>query len=104
MTHPQTAALQSAINAAFEIAAIHIEQRDGSIPYRQEIAAEIRKMALVHGFTAEIRLRCHDRCALYGDPACYRMPELCDPSELPMTVMPCEDCIHDRPIGDANEG
>ncbi len=97
---PNTAALQAA-KSAYEDAATHIEQRDGSIPYRQEIAAEIRaigsgyKTATLAGFTPEIRTRCQDRCSFYGDPACYRMPDLVDDLDLPVT--PCEDCINDKP-------
>lgn len=49
----------------------------------------------LQGFTAEIKTRCLDRCSFYGDPACYRMPDIFDDLDLPIT--PCEDCINDKP-------
>lgn len=52
------------------------------------------------GFTEELRGRCRDRCAFYGDPPCWRLPELVDPCEL---IAPCQDCIDNQPNPEEEE-
>jgi len=51
------------------------------------------------GWTPTLRVRCAARCAFYGDPPCWRIPDIsCDP--LPGPITPCDDCLHDRPNPD----
>ena len=44
------------------------------------------------GFTPDLERICAERCAFYGDPPCWRMPELVEPCEH---VTPCEECLGD---------
>lgn len=41
------------------------------------------------GFTALHKQVCEIKCAEYGDPACWRLPDLADPCEH---ITPCEEC------------
>lgn len=50
------------------------------------------------GFTPELEARCRDRCAFYGDPPCWRLPDLS--SDPGPEITPCDDCLHDRPNPD----
>lgn len=52
------------------------------------------------GFDEALRLRCAARCAFYGDPPCWRLPELVEPCEQ---ITPCEECLEDRPNPDKEE-
>ena len=56
--------------------------------------AEAGKMVqTLAGWTPSLRVRCADRCAFYGEPPCWRLPDLtsdCEP------ITPCDDCLHDR--------
>lgn len=41
------------------------------------------------GFTEDIKIVCLKRCAEFGDPPCWRLPDLVDPSD---DIMPCDEC------------
>lgn len=47
------------------------------------------------GFTAELRALCLERCAAYGDPACWRLPSLVTPCE---PITPCAECLAGKPV------
>ena len=47
------------------------------------------------GFTDMLREMCEDRCAQYGEPACWRLPEIIEPCEH---ITPCEECLCGAPI------
>ena len=42
------------------------------------------------GFTAELLDICAERCAQFGDPACWRLPDLTDPCDH---ITPCAECL-----------
>jgi hypothetical protein len=47
---------------------------------------------VVEGFTDELRQRCANACAEFGDPPCWKLPDLtsdCDGK----TIRPCQDCL-----------
>lgn len=51
------------------------------------------------GFLPHIADRCRDRCAFYGDPPCWLIPDLSsDP--LPEPFLPCADCLQGIPNPD----
>lgn len=52
-------------------------------------------MANPEGFTAELERICAERCAEFGDPACWRLPELVEPCEH---VTPCDECLADATL------
>lgn len=52
------------------------------------------------GFTDELRERCRDRCAFYGDPPCWRLPEIAG-DQLDEPIRPCEQCLTNAPNPDA---
>ena len=49
-------------------------------------------------WTDAIRECCRENCAVYGDPPCYRLPEITsDCTEMPE---PCADCVAGRIVDD----
>jgi hypothetical protein len=45
------------------------------------------------GFTDELKELCESRCEnAYGEPPCWKLPELTDPCEH---ITPCEECLED---------
>lgn len=42
------------------------------------------------GFTPEIESICAEVCAEFGDPPCWRLPELVQPCE---PIKPCKECL-----------
>lgn len=42
------------------------------------------------GFTPELKTLCRDTCAEFGDPPCWKLPELVQPCEL---IKPCAECL-----------
>lgn len=44
-------------------------------------------------FTPELETICAYRCAVTGDPPCWRLPDLVDPCEQ---ITPCKDCVAQR--------
>jgi len=57
------------------------------------------------GFTDQLERICSERCAEFGDQACWRLPELVDPCEQ---VTPCAECLADnawltRPVRRSND-
>lgn len=47
---------------------------------------------LGEGWTDEIRERCRDNCAFFGDPPCFRLPELTSDAKG-QAFTPCSDCL-----------
>ncbi len=47
------------------------------------------------GFTNELRELCRERCAQYGEPPCWTLPDIVEPCEH---ITPCEDCLNGAPI------
>lgn len=47
------------------------------------------------GFTDAMKARCAEECAQYGDPPCWKLPELVEPCEH---ITPCEDCLAGKPV------
>ncbi len=47
------------------------------------------------GFTEELRQMCRDRCAQYGEPPCWELPDLVSPCEH---ITPCAACKNGDPI------
>lgn len=43
------------------------------------------------GFTPLLRRKCSENCARFGEPPCWRLPDLVDGCEL---ITPCEECLH----------
>jgi hypothetical protein len=50
------------------------------------------------GFTPALRSLCRDRCAFYGEPPCWKLPDEVQPCEQ---ITPCDDCLRGVP---AEEG
>jgi len=46
------------------------------------------------GFTEALVIICAERCAEFGDPPCWRLPELVEPCEH---ITPCDECLADIP-------
>jgi hypothetical protein len=44
------------------------------------------------GFNAELERICQGRCGEFGEPACWRLPDLVEPCE---TITPCAECLAD---------
>lgn len=44
------------------------------------------------GFTPQLEGICRNRCAEFGDPPCWTLPELVQPCEQ---ITPCAECIAD---------
>lgn len=42
------------------------------------------------GFTDAIKRICAETCAEFGDPPCWRLPELVQPCEH---ITPCDECL-----------
>ncbi|MBN2760035.1 MAG: hypothetical protein JXQ79_06020 [Rhodobacteraceae bacterium] len=42
------------------------------------------------GFTPALERACAELCALFGEPPCWRLPELCEPCE---PITPCDECL-----------
>lgn len=50
------------------------------------------------GFTERLRKICAARCAYpYGEPPCWRLPELIEPCEQ---ITPCDECLADAQEGE----
>lgn len=45
-------------------------------------------------WTDALRALCRENCALFGDPPCYRLPEIT--SECEIVPPPCADCLAGR--------
>ena len=41
------------------------------------------------GFTPALESACRERCAEFGEPPCWRLPELVSPCEH---ITPCDEC------------
>ena len=52
------------------------------------------------GFTPELMERCRDHCAVYGEPPCWKLPELVDPCEI---ITPCDDCLSGKENPDGTD-
>lgn len=50
------------------------------------------------GFTPQIRALCLERCAAYGDPPCWRLPDLIDLREPSHLFEPCTDCLTGKAV------
>ena len=44
------------------------------------------------GFTTALKDICRERCAKYGEPPCWRLPDLIQPCEQ---ITPCDECLAD---------
>ena len=42
------------------------------------------------GFTSELEAICAATCAEFGDPPCWRLPELVEPCDQ---ITPCDECL-----------
>lgn len=50
-------------------------------------------------FTPQVRALCLNRCAAYGDPPCWKLPDLMDRCcEQPMHITPCADCFAGKAV------
>lgn len=45
----------------------------------------------VRGFNDDLLKRCADRCAEFGDPPCWKLPDLIEPFDE--VVTPCDECL-----------
>lgn len=51
---------------------------------------EVGAMDNPEGFTPELERICEDTCAEFGDPACWRLPDVVEPCEH---NTPCDECL-----------
>lgn len=49
----------------------------------------------MHEWTDELRDRCRDTCAFYGEPPCFELHKLSSDCREPLG--PCIDCIDGKP-------
>lgn len=56
-------------------------------------------------WTDALRDRCADRCADFGEPACWRLPELSSDA-AGLVILPCEECVAGTQVepGEPEEG